>query len=69
MSKELQILNDLMSTESGKKDLQAIMNEMYLDQIDMLEDVQRTLRRDYKIRVTLAEANGILDLYLLNYAG
>lgn len=69
MSRELQILNDLMSTESGKKDLQAIMNEMYLDQIDMLEDVQRTLRRDYKIRVTLAEANGILDLYLLNYAG
>ena len=69
MSKELQILNELMSTESGKKDLQAIINEMYLDQIDMLEDVQRTLRRDYKIRVTLAEANGILDLYLLNYAG
>lgn len=69
MSRELQILNELMSTESGKKDLQAIMNEMYLDQIDMLEDVQRTLRRDYKIRVTLAEANGILDLYLLNYAG
>ena len=68
MSRELQILDEVMSTRTGRDDLQSIIDEEYLDQIDMLEDVQRTLRRDYKIRVTLAEANGILDLFVLNYA-
>ena len=68
MSRELQILIELMSTETGREDLQSIMDEEYLDHTHMLEDVRMTLRRDYKIRVTLAEANGILDLYLLNYA-
>jgi hypothetical protein len=68
MSRELQILNEVMSTRTGKEDLESIMAEEYVDYLDKLEDVQRTLRRDYKIWITLAEAEGILDLYLLNYA-
>lgn len=68
MSRELQILDEVMSTRTGREDLEAILEEEYVDYLDKLEDVQRTLRRDYKIWITLAEAEGILDLYLLNYA-
>ena len=68
MSRELQILDEVMSTRTGKEDLEAILEEDYVDYLDKLQDVQRTLRRDYKIWITLAEAEGILDLYLLNYA-
>lgn len=68
MSRELQILDEVMSTRTGKEDLEAILEEEYVDYLDKLQDVQRTLRRDYKIWITLAEAEGILDLYLLNYA-
>lgn len=68
MSRELQILDEVMSTRTGREDLEAILEEEYVDYLDKLQDVQRTLRRDYKIWITLAEAEGILDLYLLNYA-
>lgn len=67
MSRELQIVNEVMDTEFGAEDLLGLYTDEYTDEIERLKDVQRTLRRDYKIQVLLKECVGILRLYALNY--